>query len=152
MPDVRELMSQVRGRDDSKMSRDMRRVVRTGFGISLIAIAFAPGLLGADNQLTSAEREAGWMLLFDGRSLDNWMAGDGQPSKRPAEFGSINPHRAGLSMLVYKQQFSDFILDADFKITPQCNSGIFVRTYPLTNVPGQGVGYYGIEFQILDSR
>ncbi len=35
-------------------------------------------------------------------------------------------------------------------MTPQCNSGIFVRTFPLTPRKGKDVGYNGIEVAIDD--
>ena len=53
-------------------------------------------------------------------------------------------------MLVHTQQWENFVLNADFKITPHCNSGIFVRTSPLTPRPGKDVGYNGIEIAIDD--
>jgi hypothetical protein len=102
-----------------------------------------------DNELMPREKKEGWILLFDGKSLDNWMAADGRPSKKPPENGSINPHGAGRYMLVYKQQWENFILKADFKISPRCNSGILFRVNPMVEVPDYG--YYAIEMQILDS-
>ena len=38
-------------------------------GLMLILTA---GLLGADNGLTSQEKAKGWVLLFDGKTLDGW--------------------------------------------------------------------------------
>ena len=124
--------------------------MRIGCCWLLLAVLATP-VLGADNQLTAKEKKAGWILLFDGKSLDDWMAADGQPSKRPPENGSINPHKAGYYMLVPKKMWEDFILSLDFKITPRCNSGIFVRTFPLERIGGQDVGMNGIEMQIFDS-
>jgi hypothetical protein len=43
------------------------------------------------------------------------------------------------------------VLALDFKITPRCNSGVFVRTWPLTPRPGKDVGYNGIEVAIDDT-
>jgi hypothetical protein len=45
----------------------------------------------------------GWILLFDGKSLDDWMTSDGGASNRPIEEHSINPHGSGHYMLVHKQ-------------------------------------------------
>jgi hypothetical protein len=125
--------------------------IRLKFLAVILVVGLVPISRAADNELTPQEKLDGWILLFDGKSLTNWMAGDEQPSKRPPELESINPHNAGLSMLVYREMFDDFVLILDFKISPRCNSGVFVRTFPLTFVPGQGVGYYGIEMQIADS-
>src|ERR1043166_8252999 len=38
--------------------------------------------LSADNELTSQEKNSGWLLLFDGQSLDGWMTSDQKPSRR----------------------------------------------------------------------
>lgn len=54
-------------------------------------------------------------------------------------------------MMIHEKQWSDFLLSLDFKISKGCNSGIFVRTFPLTPRPGKDVGFNGIEVQILDS-
>jgi hypothetical protein len=104
----------------------------------------------ADNELTPEEKAAGWILLFDGKTLDGWTRSDGKPSNRGVDHDAINPHRNGSYMLVYDKEFSNFELTCDFKVTPQCNSGIFVRTYPLTPRKGKDVGYNGIEVAIDD--
>jgi len=105
----------------------------------------------ADNTLTQAEKDAGWLLLFDGKTLNGWMTSEAKPSKRPVEEGCINPHKCGHYMMVHTQQWSNFVLSLDFKISPGCNSGIFVRTSSLTPLPGRDVGYNGLEVQILDT-
>jgi hypothetical protein len=66
----------------------------------------------------------------------------------PVEDGCINPHGCGHYMIVHTQQWSDFVLTLDFKISKSCNSGIFVRTASLTPRPGKDVGFNGIEVQI----
>ena len=44
------------------------------------------------------------------------------------------------------------MLSLDFKISKKCNSGIFVRTFPLTPRPGKDVGFNGIEIAIDDTK
>jgi hypothetical protein len=105
----------------------------------------------ADNALTLAEKADGWLLLFDGKTLNGWMTSEEKPSRRPVDEGCINPHQCGHYMMVHTQQWSDFVLALDFKITKGCNSGIFVRTASLTPLPDKDVGYNGIEVQILDT-
>eukprot|EP01035_Chromulina_nebulosa_P006032 gene6033-8171_t len=41
-------------------------------GSSLSFAVVAPALRAADNELTPAEKSAGWSLLFDGRTLAGW--------------------------------------------------------------------------------
>jgi hypothetical protein len=123
-------------------------------------LAVASGLLGAplnvgtespDNVLTSLERKAGWILLFDGRNLDGWKTSNGQPSQVPVEQGSINPRGYGGYMMVHDKTWTDHVFMLDFKISEGCNSGIFVRTYPLKPRPGKDVGFNGIEVAIDDT-
>jgi len=77
------------------------------------------------------------------------MAADGQPSKRPPENGSINPHKAGYYMLSIRRcgRISSF---PGFQNHPKCNSGIFVRTFPLEKINAR-TSHERIEMQILDS-
>jgi hypothetical protein len=108
-------------------------------------------LLGQDNQLSEQEKKDGWLLLFDGETLHGWMTSSQKPSKRLVEDHCINPHRCGGYMMIHEKEWSDFILSVDFKISKGCNSGVFVRTFPLTPRLGKDVGFNGIEIQILDS-
>src|SRR5437867_201718 len=109
----------------------------------------APGQ--ADNTLTQAERRAGWILLFDGKTLTGWMNSDRTAPRTPVQDGSLNPHKSGHYMLVHTQQWENFRLSLDFKISKGCNSGIFVRTSSLTPRPGKDVGFNGIEIAIDDT-
>ncbi len=116
-----------------------------------LALASTMALQAADNELTPAERGGGWRLLFDGQTLNGWLTCGLKPSRSPVQDGCINPHQCGDYMLVHTQQWSNFALVLDFKISKDCNSGVFLRTFPLTPLPGKDVGYNGLEIQILDS-
>lgn len=118
---------------------------------SLVLLAAA--LCGAaDNQLTDSERKQGWVLLFDGRTTNGWMNSDGTAPRTTVVDGALNPHKAGHYMLVHTQQWTDFVLSLDFKITNGCNSGVFVRTSSLKPRPGRDVGFNGIEVAIDDTK
>ena len=120
------------------------------FGLTL---ALAPvRAQGPDNTLTERERNEGWRLLFDGKSLDGWMNSDRSTPRTPVENGALNPHGAGHYMLVHTQEWANFVLSLDFKISARCNSGIFLRTNPLTPRPGKDVGYNGLEVAIDDTH
>ena len=118
----------------------------------LAAALLAPAAAAADNELTAKEKDDGWVLLFDGKTLDGWMTSAGKPSKTPVEDGSINPHKCGDYMMVHKEQWGDFVLACDFKTSRGCNSGIFIRTASLRPRPGKDVGYNGIEVAIDDTQ
>jgi hypothetical protein len=106
----------------------------------------------ADNALTDTERKQGWLLLFDGRTTNGWMNSDRTAPRTPVAGGALNPHKAGHYMLVHTQQWADFLLALDFKITNGCNSGVFVRTSTLTPKPGRDIGFNGLEIAIDDTK
>jgi hypothetical protein len=134
----------------------------TGHGISRRALlkAAAAGAAPLTGRIAAAAAEsgpppagagAGWISLFDGRTLDGWMTSSRRPSRTPVEDGALNPHGCGGYMLIHEKQWSDFVLSLDFKISRGCNSGIFVRTFPLTPRSGRDVGFNGIEVAIDDT-
>jgi hypothetical protein len=121
---------------------------------SLAALLITTGFTvnAADNTLTDQEKQAGWQLLFDGTTTTGWMTIKEEPlPDSHVQEGSLNPHPCNY-MLVYAKPLDDFELALDFKLSPKCNSGIFIRTWPLTPRPGKDVGFNGIEIAIDDTR
>lgn len=108
--------------------------------------------IAADNELTADEKAAGWLLLFNGKDLTGWTTSSGEQSKIPVQDGSINPHGAGGYMMIHERVWDNFALSLDFKISAKCNSGVFIRTFPLTPRPGKDVGFNGIEVAIDDTK
>jgi hypothetical protein len=141
--------------------KDMSRygtpsVIRHLFAIQLFAISLpctAPTaeIVAADNTLTDEEKEAGWQLLFDGKSPSGWTTSSREPSKTNVEDGALNPHKCGGYMLIHEKTWEDFQLALDFKLSKGCNSGIFVRTFPLEPRPGKDVGFNGLEVALDDT-
>lgn len=82
--------------------------------VLLAATAAAP----PDNTLSPEEKAAGWVLLFDGATLDGWKTSGGAPSKTPVDRGAINPQKSGGYMMIHERTWSDFTLSLDFQITP----------------------------------
>lgn len=117
----------------------------------LIAVLSTLPAASEPNTLTDEERRDGWLLLFDGRSLADWTTSSEQPSKTPVDRGSLNPHGCGGYMLIHEKTWENFELALDFKLSRGCNSGIFVRTFPLTPRPGKDVGFNGIEIALDDT-
>jgi hypothetical protein len=120
-------------------------------GVVIIACQWGAAW-GAENVLTDEERKDGWKLLFDGQTTTGWMS----PKEKPllaahVQDGALNPHPCDY-MLVYEKPLENFVLALDFKISPKCNSGVFVRTFPLTPRPGKDVGFNGIEIAVDDTR
>jgi len=93
--------------------------------------------------LASAAEE-GVKVLFDGKSLDAW-------NQKATGGWTIDADGAmawqkGCGYIWTKEQFGNFVLDLDFKVSKGANSGIFIRTAK-TGDPVQT----GIEVQVLDS-
>jgi hypothetical protein len=95
-----------------------------------------------DNELTDQEKKDGWILLFDGKTPEGWT------NLKPAnvEDGCINPYKSGNYVTYAKEKYGNFVLACDFKVSKDCNSGIFIRTGEAKD-PVQT----GIEIQVLDS-
>ena len=108
--------------------------------------------LAADNQLTDLEQKQGWLLLFDGQTTSGWMNSDRSVPRTAVAENALNPHQAGHYMLVHTQQWGDFLLVLDFKISKDCNSGVFVRTASLTPRPNRDIGFNGLEIAIEDTK
>jgi len=71
-----------------------------------------------------ASSEAGWVTLFDGKSLDNFNnIGD---ANWRVEDGLIVADK-GNGFLVSKDGYGDFQVRAEFWVEPDSNSGIFIR-------------------------
>lgn len=98
--------------------------------------------------------------LFHGKTLDGW-ATTGKPEGWAVEDGTIACQVKGGAYLYTKEQFENFELSLDFKISPpakklnpkskkeelhKCNSGVFIRWSDLKNPV-----HTGIEVQVFDS-
>jgi Domain of Unknown Function (DUF1080) len=122
--------------------------------MNLLVLATANSALTAfagDNELTADEKTAGWILLFDGKSTDGWLDSKEQPvAASHVVDGTLNPHPCNY-MLIHKEVYENFKLTLDFKISPKCNSGVFIRTFPLQPRPGKDVGSNGLEVAIDDT-
>jgi hypothetical protein len=72
-----------------------------------------------------AASAAGFRPLFDGRSLDGWEpVGDANWTVRD---GVVSADRGEISFLVSKASYADFDLRAELWVSPEANSGIFIR-------------------------
>ena len=102
----------------------MRRAVLT-MGLSLLWIASAFG----GNRLN-----AQWEVLFDGKTLNGWEQKGGKAIYRVEDgcIVGISVKGEPNSFLCTKKTYANFILELDFKVDPEMNSGIQIRSqsYP----------------------
>ncbi len=112
--------------------------------IALIAPSFA-----TDNELTAAEKEAGWRLLFDGKTTAGWRAIGKQefPAKGWVVADGALKHEAkgGGGDIVTAEDFESFELVWDWKIAEVGNSGVKY------NLPDKNKGV-GFEYQMIDDE
>jgi hypothetical protein len=118
--------------------------------LALCAAAPAAAMAAqAPNTLTAAEKAAGWRLLFDGKSLAGWR---GFKAAAPdpgwtVKDGALTPDPKTSKDIISKDEFANFELDFDWKISPKGNSGV------MFHVIEQGDETYesGPEYQVLDN-
>src|SRR5688500_12680932 len=80
---------------------------------------------GPANTLTAQEKAAGWKLLFDGATLNNFIP-QGKAQWKVVD-GALRPEVAG-GWLATKDDYTNFQLQVDFRTSaPNINSGIFLR-------------------------
>jgi hypothetical protein len=130
----------------------MQTIGNSSMVLCLLVLTTSAYAEAALNTLTEKEKQDGWQLLFDGHTTKGWMTVKSEPlAQRYVQNGSLNPHPCDY-MLVYDTPLENYVLSLDFKITPHCNSGVFVRTIPLTRREGKDIGYNGIEIAIDDTK
>ena len=100
---------------------------------------------------SSQEAGDGWITLFDGKNLDQWQ-GDGTATFK-IEDGSIiatdkKDPKAVAAYLVSNRSFKDFEIRAEFWISDDGNSGIFIRNTDPKNISSKT----GYEVNIFDQR
>jgi hypothetical protein len=104
---------------------------------------------GTDNQLTKKEKKEGWILLFNGTSLDGWRTYKNIPgswnitnnticSQKPA--GDQNPD------LISTDTYENFELTVEWNLSPLGNSGIMYMATEEYDHPYES----GPEYQLID--
>lgn len=107
----------------------------------------------ARNELTDAEREAGWELLFDGDDLGRWKGygSDETPSGWIVDGGLLHfdPDVEGAGGdLLTKETFGDFEFAFEWKISECGNSGVIYRAVDTAEYETPWMT--GPEYQVLD--
>jgi hypothetical protein len=104
------------------------------------------------NTLTEEEKAGGWKLLFDGKETSGWRAyahTDFPKQGWVIEDGCLkNEAGAHGGDLVTTQQFTDFDLKFEWRISPAGNSGVKY----LVKEGKSGKAGVGFEYQVLDDE
>lgn len=117
--------------------------------IFLAVISFSAFSQDKDNMLTPEELATGWVLLFDGETLDGWKAYNGsEPQSWKVKDKTIFcDGKDGGDDIMTIESYADFDLKFEWKIAKNGNSGVIYRTRE-----GQWTMPYltGPEYQVFD--
>jgi hypothetical protein len=99
------------------------------------------------NQLSPQEQSQGWRLLFDGESLEQWRNYQSETVDGwGVQQGCLAWQSSG-GDLISRQQFANFELKLEWRISEAGNSGIFIRG----DESGKTIHHTGYEMQVLDN-
>ena len=140
------------------MTVSMRRVllaIALVWSVSSVWPSARQATSSMPNQLTEAEKSAGWVLLFDGKSLDGWRGykrTDAASTRWRVEDGHLTvaqrdgkDTRGALDLITIKT-FDRFELTFEWRISEGGNSGI--KYYVLEDMDAA----IGHEYQIIDDE
>jgi len=117
------------------------RVKHVLFLLPVVSLVSLP--VAAAGELSKQEKTEGFVSLFNGKDLTGWV---GATKGYRVEEGKIVCPKRGGGNLFTKNEYSDFILRFEFKLTPGANNGLGIRA-PLKG----NAAYVGMELQILDN-
>jgi hypothetical protein len=132
------LKSEIRS-EDKMNSRAQFIILLLGPTVVFLSSCSRPQTVGVEIYPATSDKE-GWCSLL-AKDLSSWIYKEGSWA---LEDGALA--RKGGGDIWKKEKFSNFILDLEFKVDKDTNSGVFFRTDNI-NDPVQT----GIEVQILDS-
>ncbi|WP_442507525.1 3-keto-disaccharide hydrolase [Novipirellula sp. SH528] len=100
----------------------------------------------ANHSDATAEREAGFVSLFDGKTLDGWKKAEENPDAWVVEDGKLvcKGERCHLFYVGDQSPFRDFHFKAEVMTTPGSNAGIYFAT----KYQPKGWPRYGYECQV----
>lgn len=103
----------------------------------------------ADSTTTNTASDEGWTVLFDGSSLDHWRNYKSDSAAWRIEDGALNT-TGGQGDLITKDQYGNFELEFDWRITEGSNSGV---VYLVQEGDEYNNSYEtGPEYQLIDDE
>jgi hypothetical protein len=127
------------------------------FSITVLTVLFMSSTHqdNTDNKLTKDEIKQGYKLLFDGKTINDWRMyqnkrGDAWSVKNGTIYceGSETNKSDLRADLITKNEFENFDLSIDWKISPRGNSGIIY----LVKEDYQAAYMSGPEYQVIDDK
>ncbi len=109
--------------------------------VAALSLAYLAPLIAEEKQAS----EEGFVSLFDGKSLAGWT---GAKEAHRVEDGAIVCVPGSAGNLLTEQEYTDFVIRFEFKLTAGANNGLGIRC---PNVAKGNLHLDGIELQILDN-
>ena len=111
-------------------------------------LLFLAGTIGLGQDSLPQEKAKSWKLLFDGKTTHGWKSATGNAFPKTGwviEDGVLTVMVGqGGGDIVTTDQYSNFELSLEFRLTPGANSGIKYFVQPATSL--------GLEYQLLDDE
>jgi len=126
---------------------------------TIVAFIIASCCEQKPNTLTKEEKQAGWVLLFNGKDFTGWRQYNEAAMPKNWEIednamkvflgeGRAEGQGANGDIIYGEKKFKNFELSIDWKASKMANSGIF---YNVREIPGRPIYYAAPEIQILDN-
>src|SRR5262245_27361238 len=126
----------------------MKTTVAAVYALALTLSATLTSTAAEPNQLTAAEKKAGWKLRFDGQTLNGWR---GFKTTGPAAQGWEVANgvltcvaRGKGGDIITNETFDNFELTWEWKMPPKSNNGV---KYFITEERNGAIGH---EYQLID--
>jgi len=105
------------------------------------------GLLASPSAANADQKKTEWLSLFNGKNLEGWVQRGGK-AKYTVEDGVIvgtTIPRTPNSFLCTDRDYGDFILEYEFQVDEQLNSGVQIRSQSLESYRNGRVHGYQVE-------
>jgi len=94
----------------------------------IVTMSFMTNNKQKDNTLSKKEKKEGWVLLFDGTSMNGWRAYKNKEQQGwEVKDGELNCKSEGVTKradMITANKYENYELQIDWKISPKMNSGI----------------------------
>jgi hypothetical protein len=103
------------------------------FFVAVMSVTSCAIFVGCTNMSSRrhAAAQSGWRPLFDGKTLNGWTQKGGAAKYRTENGELVGTSRPGTpnSFLCTTRDFTNFILELEFKVAPELNSGVQIRSH-----------------------
>ena len=132
-------------RTQTKVGQPMYRI-REFASMGALFLVVASGMAAAD--------EPGWKDLFDGATLNGWDQKNGTASYTVEDGAIVGTTKPGSpnSFLCTTKDYSDFVLELDFKVDEALNSGVQIRSESTPDYKDGRVHGYQVEIDPAQTK